>query len=88
MGLSICKKIIDRVGGKIDCFSRGPKKGSTFFFSMKMPIPKKQNSLAIVEETNEEHDTINDRILLVQDSVYSKEFHSYRRDATEQNIEN
>ena len=41
MGLSICKKIIERVGGSIDCFSRGLKKGSTFFFSMKMPIPKK-----------------------------------------------
>ena len=40
MGLSICKKIVERANGKIDCFSKGFKQGSTFIFTMKMPLPR------------------------------------------------
>ena len=39
MGLSICKKIVERANGKIDFFSRGLRQGSTFIFTMKMPLP-------------------------------------------------
>ena len=36
LGLYICKQIIDRAGGKINCFSAGLGLGSTFMFSIHM----------------------------------------------------
>ena len=36
MGLNICKKIVEKTGGSIECHSPGINKGSTFSFSMTM----------------------------------------------------
>ena len=38
MGLSICKKIVERSGGQMNVFSRGVNQGTTFSFSMKMKL--------------------------------------------------
>ena len=39
MGLIICKKIVENNEGKISVTSKGPGKGSTFHFTMKMLVP-------------------------------------------------
>lgn len=60
MGLSICKKIIERANGKIDCFSRGLNQGSTFMFSIKMPLPYSQvNNLTVIHEAPEIEQSFN-----------------------------
>ena len=41
MGLTICQKIVKSQKGKIECYSEGIGKGSTFSFSMKMSLPKR-----------------------------------------------
>ena len=41
LGLTICKKIVENSGGKIDCYSAGEGQGSVFMFSMKMTLPEK-----------------------------------------------
>ena len=40
LGLTIVKQIVEGSEGKISVFSEGDKKGSTFCFTMKMPIKK------------------------------------------------
>ena len=51
MGLSIFKKIVERADGKIDVFSRGLRQGSTFMFTMTMPLPhEKVNNLSVIHE--------------------------------------
>jgi len=36
LGLSICKRIIEKLGGKVWVESKGPGKGSTFYFTLKL----------------------------------------------------
>ena len=47
MGLTICQKIIQNSGGKIDVFSDGVNKGSTFMFQMSMKLPKEAAKTAV-----------------------------------------
>ena len=42
MGLTICQKIVNNCGGRIDVFSEGVNKGSTFIFDMKMSLTIQQ----------------------------------------------
>ncbi len=39
MGLIMCKKIVENNEGKIRVTSKGPGKGSTFHFTMRMLVP-------------------------------------------------
>ena len=41
LGLTICKKIVENSGGKIDVYSAGEGQGSVFMFSMNMTLPEK-----------------------------------------------
>lgn len=51
MGLTICQKIVKNQKGKIECYSEGIGKGSTFSFSMKMQMPKRyEHGLTVVDE--------------------------------------
>ena len=40
MGLTICQKIIQNCNGKIDVYSEGENKGSTFYFQIPMSQPQ------------------------------------------------
>ena len=44
LGLSICKRIIDKHGGKIWVDSEGPGKGTTFYFTVKNKKTKSKNN--------------------------------------------
>ena len=41
MGLTICQKILQSCGGKIEVHSEGENKGTSFFFQMPMYLPPK-----------------------------------------------
>ena len=49
MGLSICEKIVKGCEGKIECFSQGDNKGSTFAFTIKMKLPSTQKQRNIFQ---------------------------------------
>ena len=51
MGLSICKKILQKSGGKIYCYSAGHNQGSTFIFSMKMYTKEPSSKIKINERS-------------------------------------
>ena len=44
MGLTICQKILQRCGGKIEVYSEGENKGSAFFFQIPMSLPHQAHS--------------------------------------------
>lgn len=54
MGLNICQKIIDKVGGTIKVFSKGIDKGTTFHFTMKMASPNVQQNIEAERSYEEE----------------------------------
>jgi signal transduction histidine kinase len=57
LGLTICKKIIEKHNGKIWAESKGKDKGSSFIFTL--PIIKDiKNKMIIEEETYEEIDEV------------------------------
>ena len=62
MGLTICKKIVENMGGKIDCYSAGKDQGCTFMFTMRMNTSSEP--LEIVEE--------NPTIEMVHDSSHAE----------------
>ena len=59
LGLTICKKIVENSGGKIDVYSAGENLGSMFMFSMNMTIPersRKKNSLITTTKLKADRD--------------------------------
>ena len=50
MGLFVCKKILEKAGGSINCFSEGFNKGATVTFEMRMVPPSHKNILTVVQE--------------------------------------
>ena len=66
LGLSICKVLINMMGGKIKVKSL-PNKGTTFKFSMLFPIAKQQNSKNSIT-VNKEVNYSNLKVLIVDDN--------------------
>ncbi len=87
MGLSICQKIVKSQKGKIECYSEGIGKGSTFSFSMKVSLPKRyayEQSLTIIEEVvgleqSKETYRAPAEDLLDQSNINDKNMQSFRR---------
>lgn len=53
MGLMICKNIVSHYGGTISCYSAGENQGSTFMFSLKMPVVTKKRKKVVKSKTLE-----------------------------------
>ena len=60
LGLTICQKIVENCGGKIECYSSGEGQGSVFMFSMEMTMPEsKSNQLSYDQVTSTKEESRN-----------------------------
>jgi CheY-like chemotaxis protein len=76
LGLSIAKKIVELMGGKIAAYPNSPDKGSTFYFEVPLESAEKENDMEISTEdiVLEGNDCLKKKkILLVEDNNVNRE---------------